>query len=435
VTGARRLARVAVLLATAGCGRVGFEERATDATPSDVPGMSPEMCPALPVVGPTMRVTNISELEAALTSAPAGTTLLLADGTYPTSERLLIDRPLVLRSESGDADGVVIDGLNVAVPLVYVRASNTSILSLTVANAVADGISIEPTSAGDITNVLVYDVTIRDSRGPAVRMRPFAAQQAGPFADMGTVACSRVVTANIPTVCSTSTVTWGVDADASRGWTIRNNLFDRRACTMPGFRTIWIDSGSRDIEVIGNTLLNTNYGIIFGGTASTRTYADPLPTDCTGTPELISGTICNNVIASPAAPAQSGEEDFSEGIALWRACDAWVMHNTIVSPDAAETFSNVEYRFPESYVHLVNNLTRVPVLARDSGREDPAFASSNKVLGSLNELEDVPSGNARLVPGAQVPPGASIATLGRCATDLDGKLRNLTSPTPGAFER
>jgi hypothetical protein len=110
-------------------------------------------------------------------------------------------------------------------------------------------------------------------------------------------------------------------------------------------------------------------------------------------------------------------------------------NTSIVSMTIRNGVSDVIAVEPESYVHLVNNLTRVSVFARDSGTEDPAFAASNQVFGSLSVFGDVPSGNVRLVPGTQVPAGASIEGLGRCTTDLDGKLRNLTSPTPGAFER
>jgi hypothetical protein len=67
--------------------------------------------------------------------------------------------------------------------------------------------------------------------------------------------------------------------------------------------------------------------------------------------------------------------------------------------------------------------------------EDPAYAASTQLFGSLSDFDDVASGNVRLSPGASVPDGASIAGLSRCGTDLDGTPRNLTSPTVGAFER
>ena len=43
--------------------------------------------------------------------APAGSTIRLANGTYPVSEPLVVNRPNVtLRSASGDPTGVVLDG-------------------------------------------------------------------------------------------------------------------------------------------------------------------------------------------------------------------------------------------------------------------------------------------------------------------------------------
>src|SRR5690606_18094434 len=193
-----------------------------------------------------------------------------------------------------------------------------------------------------------------------------------------------------------------------RDWVVRHNVFDRRACATPSYRTIWFDAGSRDTVITDNLFFGSNYHVLFGGSPPSRTYADPIPATCTGTnqPDHYGGVICNNVIAAVTLPSDDTLEDFHEGIALWNACETWVLHNTIATNvDASEIWTTIEYRFDATYVHLVNNLAATLPMARENAELDPVYAASNVVYASTSEFVDLAAGNLRLSPAAMVPTG------------------------------
>jgi hypothetical protein len=390
-------------------------------------------CPALPVTGTTVAVATIGDLKAALLAAAPGTTILVADGTYNVDATLELTAGVTVRSQSGDASKVVLDGGFVTIPVVRLSGSGSQLISVSVEHSGGEGVQVEPRSS-DQTDALLYDVSFVDNLVYALRIRPQNAMVAtGPYTDNGTVACSRFITTG-STGCDPGSGAWAVNADAARGWTVRNNLFDHRSCPFaPSVtRTVQFDSGSRDTIVSGNTFLDTNFGILFGGQPTGRTYPDPLPAACMGTSDHRGGLICNNVFSAPSPPP-SASEDFAEGIALWHACDSYVMHNTIASP-AGETFSNVEYRFSDTYVHLINNFTTQAPLQRDLGTQDDAWASSNQTVTSFAQFVDPAPGDLRPAAGETFPTGADISGLGACTHDVLGRPRDLVSPTVGAFE-
>ena len=124
--------------------------------------------------------------------------------------------------------------------------------------------------------------------------------------------------------------------------------------------------------------------------------------DGTGTPDAWGGLICNNQIASATVQAVSNAEDFDEGISLSNACDTWVMHNSVVSPGGAETFAEIDYRFPSGYPHLLNNLVGVAPLQRDGGNIDPASFTE---VYTVRPFRDAAGGGtcARARPRASAP--------------------------------
>lgn len=426
-----RLAWVVVAVVEAACGRLGFDAQldgSSDSDFDDAPAnMTAEACPVLPVTGTTMTVTNVQDLRTALnTAAPANSTILVADGLYTTTTSILITRGHTVRSASGDASKVIFDGMGMADGVFRLESSGASLISLTVRNAVNDGTRVESTVGTDITDNLIYDITFTTHPGSGIRIRSANGVLTGPFADSGEIACSRFITD--PADCAGGTGSSGVSGDAARGWTIRNNVFDKRQCTVPSVRTVWFDTGSRDIDIISNLFLDTDYAIFAGGEPTQRTYADPLPIGCSGVPDFWGGLICNNVIAS-AAVVPEADEDFEEGIALWNACDTWAMHNTIVSPSPAETYSALEYRYAGTYVHFVNNVVGEAALEREGAIQDTTYANSNYVYSSHSEF--VGAAGADLRFAGTPPTGAAIT---RCMTDAAGKARNAAAPAVGAYE-
>jgi hypothetical protein len=374
-------------------------------------------------------VTDVVGLTQAVAMASPGDTILLAPGTYLLSATLFMSTPNVtLRSETDDPASVILDGGDVVAP-VRMQSTGVALVSLTVARSVDDGARIEPTASGTVTDISIYDVTFLDNRNTGTRVIPYASQAAGPFADTGTIACSRFVHSTAGT-CPDNGI-FGVQMVGTRGWTVRDSYFAGRCSPMIA-RAVSVDGGSRDTTIIDNVFSN-NLNNIMLGNFTLRTYPDPLPATCSGTPAFWGGLACNNRIAGLGVPSRAGAFDFDEGIALWRACDVWVMHNTITSPGATETFSEIEYRFAGSYVHLVNNLVGMAPVQRDGGGLDPASVTT--VYPSTAEFVDAIGGDLRLASTTTIAPGASIASIGSCATDAAGRARSTTSPMPGAYER
>src|SRR5207248_838572 len=106
--------------------------------------------------------------------------------------------------------------------------------------------------------------------GPALRISPFdpASPQSGPYADFGTVACSRFHDTTMVDHCvppaGGSVEQAAIDGVAIRGWNIRDNVFEQMACQARFLRAIWIRAGSRDTEFVRNTIRDSNGGITLG---------------------------------------------------------------------------------------------------------------------------------------------------------------------------
>jgi hypothetical protein len=429
----RRAVSLAALWLVTACGRLGFEaadgsgSSSPDATgvPDDT-GVPAQLCPTQPMTAGTT-VTNITDLRSAIQTATAGDTILLADGVYSTATTLTVAIPnLTIRSASNRADAAIIDGQGVASPLLYVRTAGFSIIAITLRNTGQDAINIEPLdTTTDATGTSVYDVTFTDVRGPVLRAKAYQGLATSPFPDAGEMACSRIGH-TVANDCGTDGV-FGVRLMGVRSWKIRENYFSGR-CGTTRTRALWADYGARDISILGNVFADNGNNVLLGS-AALRTYPDPLPASCPSAPTFWGGVVCNNRIAGLGVASRSGQ-DFEEGIALWSACDTWVMHNTVVSPGSSETFENIEYRFTDTYVHLVNNLTAVAPLQRDGGQIDPV--TSHYLYASTADFVDATAGDLRLAPSATVPTGAVIS---QCLVDATGKARNIPAPTPGAFER
>ena len=428
----RRLLLAALWLAAA-CGRFGFdfvEGTGSSSTPADatgVPddtGISPVSCPAKDPQTGTI-VSTMAQLRTAIANASQYETILLADGLYTTTTTLEITVPdLTIRSASNRADAAIIDGQGAANPILYLRNDHIALYSLTLRNTGGDAVVVEPfDGAGQAQNTEIYDVTFTDVRGPAVRAKSYQSLATTPYADYGTLACSRIGH-TVANDCGPDGV-FGARLMGVRGWVIDSNYFSGQ-CGSARVRAIWADKGARDTSIVGNVFANNGNNIIVGG-AALRTYPDALPAGCTVAPDFWGGLICNNRISGLNVPARANNPDFEEGIALWTACDTWVLHNTVVSPAGTETYENIEYRFAGTYVHLLNNLLEADPVARDSGMIDPA--SANVRYASTATFVDAANGDLRLTQSLAL--GAPIPD---CFTDAAGKPRNAGGPTPGAYE-
>ncbi len=399
-------------------------------------------CDPLAVTGTLLAVANVTDLRTAVQTATAGTTIELADGTYDLSAGTLglPNAGVVLRSASGDASKVLLDGGLVITPVVRIGASNVTITEVTITRSSGAGLLISPPPGGDITGDSVYRVTFVDNDGAAVRVSPNAGATTGPFADTGTLACSHFSeTSGNTNVCSNGTL--GIAIESARGWTVRDNQLVGVRCPDQLQRAMFIRYGSRDIAVVRNTIIGSNINIGLGdgnltGTAPARLYTDAIPATCgTQVPNFWGGIACDNVIDGLSVPIFMGNGSFDSGISAWTACETWVMHNTVVSPPGNDTFSNFEYRFTGSFVHFVNNLSLVVPTGRDSGVQDATYAASDVTYASTSDFVDAANGDLHLAAGSPETAGVSIATLGMCDRDADDKPRDTSAPTVGAYER
>ena len=390
-------------------------------------------CPPLSTNPATVAVSDATTLKAVVASAQPNDTIALANGTYDLATGIAITAPgVTLRSVSGDPAKVVLVGG--AAATVAISASNVTIADLTIMNATTIALLVQGSATANTTGTKIYDVTFADAGGPAVRINALGGSVTGPFADTGTIACSRFRdTPTGPSHCGGAIL--GIDASAARDWIVRDNDFRDLVCQNSLARVILFRGGSRDTQVVRNRITGSNMNICLGidpGTA--RTYNDPLPAACNGmTPQHWGGTICDNVIDAQVLP-QLGGNDFDTGIGLWSVCDAWVTHNTIVSPPGNETYHDIEYRFAGTYVHLVNNLVEEAPAARDMGVTDPAFAGSNVTYAALADFNDAAQADFHLAADAPEQPGVALPAGNQCSTDADGRPRAAV-PTVGAYER
>jgi hypothetical protein len=394
-------------------------------------------CDPLPMGGANqISVSDATGLATAIANAEPGETIVLADGIYSLTNTLQVRTTgVTIRSQSGDAAKVILDGGSIISPMVDIRASNVTVTAITLTHGGPLPLAIEPPngSAG-ISGDRIYDVTFVDSVGPHVTIRAFQSNSSiGPYVDDGTIACSRFLeTPTGPDLCLPPIT--GIDAAAAANWTVRDSLFENLSCRNEVKRTLAFDDGSRDTKVLNNVFVNSAMNIRFGNDPnSPRLYTDPPPTACGATPpDHRSGIICNNRISGVSVPVIAGNTDFEEGIALWHACDTWVIHNTIVSPAGTETFHDIENRYGDGHVnHLVNNLAEQLPAQRDGGVAD--FTNGNRTYATIGDFTDVAKGDLHIKKAA-AQTGISIAPFaGICDLDADGKQRDINAPTVGAF--
>ncbi len=345
---------------------------------------TPRFCPPLPPpTGTVVNVSTVAALVAAVNSAPAGLTILLADGNYSLDgETLRIDVPNVtLRSASGNREAVVLDGNYLTTEIIQITASGVTIADLTLRKAYDHPLHVMSTPGGPTLNTRIYNVHIIDPGQQAVKINPYASSAAY-FPDNGTVACSHIelTDAGRPHIRD-NCYTGGIDAHQSRGWTIRDNRIEGFWC-QNGLSEhavhFWVTS--RDTLVERNLLRNNARGVGFGlrdsAGAGVRLYGDnPCPSAGGGYVDHYGGMARNNFIFADAPGLFASSDGFDCGICLWQACGARVLHNTVASTQVP--FSSIEWRFSNTQVDLINNLVTHNLRERDGA----TALEQNNLLG------------------------------------------------------
>ncbi len=265
-------------------------------------------------------------------------------------------------------------------------------------------------------DTLIYNVHIIDPGQQAIKINPHAAKIH--FTDDGVVACSTLGRAKVWEI-NGSCYTGGVDGHQSRGWVVRDNSIEGFWC--PGGLSehgVHFWTGSRDTVVERNRIIDNARGIGFGlrESGTGRTYADDPCPGASGYVGHFDGVIRNNFIFANRAELFTSQSGADGGIAL--ACGAQAVHNTVAF--TAAPFAAVEWRFANTDVSLINNLTTHNLMDRGGA----ASLAGNLDHQPLSTFVDGAYGNlhldstaaAAIDQGAATPPGI-------CSDDFDGEAR------------
>ncbi|MGE3635791.1 MAG: hypothetical protein AB7P00_38150 [Sandaracinaceae bacterium] len=413
----------------------GSDGGARDAGPTPMPtfGCAPLGAPS----GATMMITpaQADDLPSLIGGAAAGTTILLADGTYTSTRsgeaerRIQIRNPgITLRSASGDASAVTIDAEYMTNELITITADDVTIAEITLMHAVDHLVHATGNGGTTITGTRLYGVTFIDAGEQFVKVN---GDGMGGYVDGGELACSRFELTDAgrahvernPGGCYTG----GIDCHSGRGWRVAQNTFTSIYCAGEGLaeHAIHFWSQARDTVVENNTIIDCARGIGFGLDQSDerRTYPDD-PYSGIRPISHFDGIIRNNVIFAETPY-------YDTGIELQRARGAVVVHNTITStPAATGFFSSLDYRFTTTDVTIQNNVTR-RITVRDgaSGTVD-----HNLEMAPMSLFVDPAAYDFHLASGASqaIDQGVVVSESG---VDLDGEAHDHGAPDLGADER
>lgn len=377
--------------------------------------------PLAPPSGMIVNVATVAQLQSAVNSATAGTTILIADGTYNLDGTYLrvAASNVTLRSASGNRDAVILDGNYLTTEIIQVVASNVTIADVTLREAYYHPIHVMSQIGSHTNNTLIYNVHIVDPGEQAIKINPGAT---GYFTDYGTVACSHIeLTDAGRTQIRNNCYTGGVDAHQSRGWVVRDNRIEGFWCDAGlSEHAIHFWVGSRDTLAERNTLVNNARGIGFGLVESStgRTYADnPCPT-AVGYVDHYAATARNNFVFANRAQLFASEYGFDCGICVWQTCGAQILHNTVASTQVP--FSSIEWRFNNTVVDLTNNL--VTHNLRDRGGVDTQ--AGNLQNAPLTFFVNGANGDLHLNASATLAINQGVAmSAGLCDDDVDGNAR------------
>jgi hypothetical protein len=291
----------------------------------------------------------VADLEAAVSRATSGQTIVIQPGIYRLRRTLWVNGPhshVTIRGASSNRNDTVLAGPGMGVPSDSVPFgiwTGGGVSHLTIANLTIRDVYQHPVvfNAGTESPRL-YNVRIADGGQQLVKANP---DEAGSGVDAGIVEYSVLeYTRAAPTA-----YTNGIDVHAGRGWIIRHNLFRRIRAGDGGLAgpAILMWNGASGTIVDGNTFIDCQREISFGLTART-------PDDHSG------GIIRNNFITRGAG--RGGDV----AIAVFDSPATTVAHNTIWL-DGTYDYS-VESRFAGARgVNILNNLSDRPARNRDGG--------------------------------------------------------------------
>jgi hypothetical protein len=378
-------------------------------------------------------------LRAAVSSANAGDTVVLADGTYTLPDAgegeysgIYITTPdITVRSESGDASAVVIDGAyrshGGSTAPITIAASGVVVAHLTVTRSVFHLIHIW----ADGDEALVHDVHMVDGGQQFLK----SSVNEGSV-DAVEISCSqfRMTDEGRDNVWgygasdgNTTCYTGGIDTHNARDWDVHDNLFQGIYCNADGVQR---PAHGRFPELRGNMTYTgglSEHGIHMWDSAqgSSHNIARNQILNCArgigiGLVDTVYGTrVVNNTVYSEHA----GSREHDVGIIIERGVDMLVAHNTVYMSHPEAYGSGIEYRFGEtSNVTLHGNLSNRDIRARDGA---VATEVGNVQAGEDGWYVDATAGDLHLVDCAAVD---TVERHPEVPEDMDGTPRDATTP-------
>ncbi|MGF1580087.1 MAG: Ig-like domain-containing protein [Gemmataceae bacterium] len=356
-----------------------------------------------------IRVTDVAQLQSAISNLKSGQTIVLAKGTYDLTDTLWLPQNInnvTIKGETGDHDDVILRGKGMSGTIRFGFWANNvdgvTFSDFTLRDLKDAGFQLNSgTHAPRISNVRIIDVNDQFIKA--------SSPGDGDGVDEGIVEDSIFeYSTNAPDY-----YTNGVDVHSGDGWIIRNNVF--RNLRLDGGLAgpailFWRQSNNTIVE--NNTFIDNDRDIAFG-------LQDASYRDHTG------GIIRNNMIVRTSANVGG-----DVAIAVFNSPKTQVHHNTVILngdyPNA------IEYRFNSTTdVSIRNNLTDGNIVSRNGGS---ATVSGNITNAQNSWFVNVNQGDLHLTSSATA--AIDKATLlSAVPVDFDGDSRpSGSAPDVGADE-
>ncbi|MCP4214260.1 MAG: hypothetical protein GY765_06365 [bacterium] len=351
-------------------------------------------------------VSNVSQLTAAI-SAAAGNgdkEIILTDGTYQLSSALGIwGNDLIIRSQSGNRDAVIIRGTGMSGGVTHVfnvAGTNFTARDMTIGWVANHAVQIWGNN--NSSNTLLRNLRIVDTMEQMVKISYNSSNSN--HSENGVVEnCLMEYTAGV----GPQWYIGGIDGHRCVNWTVRNNIFKNISSPSAAVAEhgvhFWSDSQGTLVE--NNLFIDCDRGIGFG----------------LGSRGHIGGTIRNNIIYHSAT--NHGFADV--GIGLESASNVSVYNNTIFM---LHSYQNaIEYRFTDTAGGIIrNNLCNKRILSRNGGT---ATLSNNITTASASWFENPSAGDFHLTSAVSSVVDKGVAVSG-LVKDYYGNAR----PSGGGYD-
>lgn len=307
---------------------------------------------------------NGHDIISIINNAKSDTLITIEDGTYVAEGNIILDKQnVIIRSQSGDREQVIIDG-NFRGYIFQLMAPDITIADITIKEAHNHLMHV----SGPAKNARLHNLNLVDSREQFIKVNRVGKL----YPDNGVIDCSHfymtdsgrskvAIIENLELKCYTG----GIDALSVKDWKINDNYFENIYCTNGDLPThmVLFWSGSQNPIVERNLIVNCARGIGFGlgNKQGFRKYSDNLSTEISGTIQHYGGIIRNNVIFSTIG----GYAD--TGISVEQGVDVSVLHNTVLLLEAKGTnaYSSIDIRYNNSNTVVKNNLYYPSMTTRD----------------------------------------------------------------------